>query len=91
MFGEIKIMNVFAKRVYGVVRRIKEGKTLTYGEVAYLAGFPGAARAVGNVLSKNYDTAIPCHRVVRADGKPGGYNRGMKNKVKLLCKEKIAS
>ncbi len=82
-------MNVmtFKDRVYKVVSRIPKGKTLTYGEVAELAGSPGAFRAVGNIMSKNWDLKIPCHRVVRADGKPGGYNRGRGNKVRILKKE----
>lgn len=59
-----------------MVKNIRPGSTLTYGEVAIEAGFPGAARAVGTLLSKNFDDTIPCHRVIRADGKMGGYNRG---------------
>lgn len=77
----------FKQRVYQVVRNIPRGKTYTYGEVAEFAGFPGAARAVGNVLSKNFDPAVPCHRVIRQDGKMGGYNRGIRNKHKILKKE----
>jgi O-6-methylguanine DNA methyltransferase len=77
----------FRDTVYKVVRGIPKGKTLTYGEVALLAGHPGAARAVGTILSHNYDPEIPCHRVIRADGKPGGYNRGKSQKIKLLKRE----
>ena len=61
---------------------------MTYGEVAELAGNPKASRAVGNILHKNYNKAIPCHRVIRSDGKLGGYNRGPENKKELLKKEK---
>jgi O-6-methylguanine DNA methyltransferase len=46
---------------------------MTYGQVAAKAGKPGAARAVGTLMSKNYNPKIPCHRVVRSDGKVGGY------------------
>lgn len=77
----------FKEKVLNVVRRIPKGKTLTYGEVAELAGSPGAFRAVGNIMSKNFDPTVPCHRVVRADGQPGGYNRGRRNKIKILRKE----
>lgn len=77
----------FTKRVHAVVMGIKKGKVLTYKEVARLAGAPGAYRAVGNILNKNYDPKIPCHRVIRSDGKPGGYNRGAKSKIDLLKKE----
>ena len=77
----------FGVRVYDVVRRIPKGKTLTYKEVAKRAGSPKAFRAVGNVLNKNYDPKIPCHRVVRSDGTPGGYNRGAVRKVRILRRE----
>jgi methylated-DNA-[protein]-cysteine S-methyltransferase len=73
----------FSNKVYAVVRKIPKGETLTYGQVAKLAGRPGAARAVGNILSKNYDPNIPCHRVIRADGKLGGYNRGVARKAEI--------
>lgn len=81
----------FSEKVYTVVRKIPEGKTLTYGEVARRAGNPRAARAVGNILNKNYNPKIPCHRVVRADGTMGGYNRGEAQKRALLTKEKVAA
>ena len=77
----------FSQKVYTVVAQIKKGKTLTYKEVARRAGSPKAYRAVGNILAKNYDPKIPCHRVVRSDGDAGGYNRGRKKKRALLKKE----
>lgn len=65
-------MKTFTDRVYDVVRKIPKGKTLTYSEVARLAGSPGAARAVGNILHKNPDPKIiPCHRVITKNGRPG--------------------
>ncbi len=64
----------FAEQVRKVVRSIPKGKTMTYGLVASRAGRPGAARAVGTIMSHNDDKTVPCHRVVRADGKPSGYN-----------------
>lgn len=64
----------FKDLVLKVVRDIPEGKTLSYGEVARRAGSPGAARAVGMIMANNADRSVPCHRVVRADGKIGGYN-----------------
>ena len=48
---------------------------MTYGQVALAAGRPGAARAVGNIMAHNDDTTVPCHRVIRSDGKIGGYNQ----------------
>jgi O-6-methylguanine DNA methyltransferase len=82
---------IFKARVLAVVRTIPQGQALTYGQVAKLAGNARAARAVGMILSKNFDLSIPCHRVVRADGNPGGYNRGKEQKIKLLRSEKYLS
>ena len=63
----------FSERVYAIVAKIPKGKTMTYGQVAARAGNPGAARAVGTLMSKNYNREIPCDRVVRSDAKVGGY------------------
>ncbi len=60
---------------------------MTYAEVAQAAGYPGAARAVGNIMAANYDPEIPCHRVIRSDGSVGGYNRGRDKKVAKLRSE----
>lgn len=81
----------FRKKVFYVVRHILKGRTLSYKEVAIKAGRPRAWRAVGNILSKNYDPKIPCHRVVRSDGKIGGYNRGTEKKRELLFLERATS
>jgi methylated-DNA-[protein]-cysteine S-methyltransferase len=79
---------MFKEKVFAVVKKIPKGKTMTYKEVAKAAGKPLAFRAVGNIMSTNYDPAIPCHRVVRSDGKPGGYNRGgWHRKLKRLQEE----
>lgn len=80
----------FAQRVYKVVKKIPKGTVLTYKQVAERAGNPLASRAVGNILNKNYDPTIPCHRVIRSDGKLGGYNRGKKAKEEILKKEGFA-
>jgi methylated-DNA-[protein]-cysteine S-methyltransferase len=66
----------FADLVRQAVRQIPKGETRSYGEVAAAIGRPGAARAVGTIMRDNYDPTVPCHRVVRADGKIGEYNRG---------------
>lgn len=79
----------FRSRVLEVVRKIPKGKTLTYKQVAEKAGGPQASRAVGNILNKNFDPQIPCHRVIRSDGKLGGYNRGAEKKKRILEKEKV--
>jgi methylated-DNA-[protein]-cysteine S-methyltransferase len=78
----------FAMKVLEVVRKIPKGKILTYKEVAIRAGRPLAHRAVGNILNKNYNPKIPCHRVIRSDGGVGGYNRGIENKTRILSEEK---
>jgi O-6-methylguanine DNA methyltransferase len=80
----------FADRVRDAVRQIPKGETRTYGEVACAVGHPGAARAVGSVMKNNYDPTVPCHRVVRSDGKLGEYNRGgEERKRELLQKEGV--
>lgn len=84
-------MKTFTQSVYSVVQSIPPGKTMTYQEVAIAAGSPRAFRAVGNILNKNYNPAIPCHRVVRSDGTTGGYNRGATKKAQLLAAEKSAN
>jgi len=81
-------METFQNQVYTVVKKIPKGKVLTYKEVATRAGKPKASRAVGTVLSKNFDPKIPCHRVIRSDGRIGNYNRGgAKAKLKILKQE----
>jgi O-6-methylguanine DNA methyltransferase len=80
-------MSSFSEKVYSVVSKIPEGQVLTYKQVAARAGNAKACRAVGNILNKNYNLNIPCHRVIRSDGKMGGYNRGLKLKEQLLKKE----
>ena len=77
----------FQEKVFDIVRRIPKGKVLTYKEVAEKVGNPNAYRAVGNILNKNHNPETPCHRVVRSDGKIGGYNRGKGRKISLLRKE----
>lgn len=78
----------FKEGVLKIVSKIPRGKTMSYKEVAKRAGRPGAYRAVGNILNKNFDPKVPCHRVIRSDGQPGGYNRGSKTKIRLLKKDK---
>lgn len=80
-------MRTFADKVYRVVKKIPAGSVLTYYQVAARAGRPRAYRAVGNILNKNFDPEIPCHRVIRADGRIGGYNRGAAVKRRLLLQE----
>jgi methylated-DNA-[protein]-cysteine S-methyltransferase len=81
-------MKTFSEKVKDAVGKIPRGSTLTYAEVARRAGNPRAYRAVGNILNKNYDPGIPCHRVIRSDGRVGGYNRGAEKKKEILRKER---
>lgn len=78
----------FKDKVLKIVKNIPEGQTLSYKKVAELAGNKSAYRAVGNILNKNNNPDIPCHRVIKSDGKIGGYNKGSQEKAKLLQKEK---
>lgn len=80
----------FADRVRNIVRAIPKGETRTYGEVAAAAGSPGAARAVGTIMANNYLPDVPCHRVVKADGSLGGYNRGGVQQKKTLLQQEGA-
>ena len=79
----------FKEKVFKTVKKIPKGRILTYEMVAKLAGRPRAWRVVGNILNKNRDLKIPCHRVIRSDGKVGGFNRETKNKISLLKAEGI--
>ena len=79
--------SAFRERVHTVVREIAKGSVMSYGEVAKAAGSPGAARAVGTILKANFDPSIPCHRVIRANGTLGRYNRGDERKAAILKEE----
>ena len=77
----------FRQRVYEHSRTIAAGSTLSYGELASRIGSPGAARAVGQALGKNpFAIVVPCHRVLAAGGKPGGFSAsgGLDTKLKML-------
>lgn len=81
----------FHRRVYDVALAIPPGETLTYGEVARRIGEPGAAQAVGQALGKNpFPIIVPCHRVLAAGGRTGGFsaNGGVETKLKLLSIER---
>ena len=81
----------FSAKVLEVVQKIPKGKVLTYKEVATKAGNAKASRAVGNIVAKNKDKNVPCHRVIKSDGTMGKYNglRG-KSKKEILIKEGYA-
>lgn len=81
---------IFTEKVKNIVKNIPKGSVMTYKEVAAKAGNPKASRAVANVMAANYDLSVPCHRVIRSDGKLGGYNRGgIVKKEEILKNEGI--
>jgi methylated-DNA-[protein]-cysteine S-methyltransferase len=80
----------FERDVYGAAREIPAGATRTYGEIAKRIGRPTQAREVGVALARNpFAIIVPCHRVVAANGKTGGFSAGdgVKTKLKLLAIE----
>lgn len=79
----------FVARVLAVVRRIPPGRVSTYGEVAEMAGRPRAARAVGNIMGNCHRPDVPCHRVVAAGGRLGGYGGREALKRSLLAAEGV--
>jgi AraC family transcriptional regulator, regulatory protein of adaptative response / methylated-DNA-[protein]-cysteine methyltransferase len=81
----------FQRRVWEALQRIPRGETRSYSAVAKNIGMPKATRAVARACATNpIAVAIPCHRVVRADGEPGGYRWGIERKEQLLAMEKEA-
>ena len=82
----------FQKMVWNEIKKIPKGKTITYKELAIKIGKPKAHRAVANACAKNpLLEIIPCHRVIRADGKLGGYmgKKGIARKKRLLKDEGV--
>ncbi|MCX6738056.1 MAG: MGMT family protein [Candidatus Parcubacteria bacterium] len=82
--------DIFREKVYKIVWKIPRGKTLSYKEVAKLAGRPKAYRAVGNIMAHHNIKGLPCHRVIKSDGTLGGFCGGykeVKRKEELLKKE----
>lgn len=83
-------LTVFEKKVLRMVTKIPKGKVTTYQLLAKAVGRSRAFRAVANALAKNPQlTKIPCHRVIKSNGKIGGYRLGIKKKLSLLKKEGI--
>lgn len=77
----------FHKRAYEIARKIPAGQTMTYGEIAGRLGVPHESREVGQAMGKNPIAIImPCHRVLGADGKMGGFsaNGGVATKRRIL-------
>ncbi len=80
----------FQQRVWNALRRIEFGATRSYGEVASMIGSPGAVRAVGGACGANpVPLLVPCHRVLAANQKLGGFSGGLNWKRKLLAVEGV--
>ncbi|GAB3720856.1 methylated-DNA--[protein]-cysteine S-methyltransferase [Amycolatopsis oliviviridis] len=80
----------FHHRVYEFIRTIPAGKTLTYGDIANILGMPGGAQAVGQAMGRNpFPIIVPCHRVLAAGGKDGGFSArgGVATKRRMLVIE----
>jgi O-6-methylguanine DNA methyltransferase len=82
-------LSLFTRRVLAAVRRIPVGKVATYGDIAAAAGKPRASRAVGNIMRTCRLRDVPCHRVIAAGGKLGGYGGNLELKRALLRAEGI--
>ena len=83
----------FQKKVWNYLKKIPKGRVKTYKQVAIDINRPKSARAVANACAKNpYAPKIPCHRVIRSDGRLGGYSGkgGIKQKLRLLRSENVA-
>jgi len=80
----------FEKKVWEAASRIPFGKTSSYREIAENCGMPRAYRAVGNAMGKNpVLILVPCHRIIKSDGSPGGFSAGPDLKKKLLSLEGV--
>ena len=80
----------FQQNVWRALQKISRGKTRSYGEIARAIGKPKAVRAVGGACGANpIPIFVPCHRVLAADGKPGGFSAGLNWKRKLLAREGV--
>jgi methylated-DNA-[protein]-cysteine S-methyltransferase len=78
------------KKIYKKLLEVPKGKITTYGELAKAVGLKNGQRAVGKIMNKNpYPVIIPCHRVVKSDGKIGGYAYGEEIKSDMLTREGI--
>jgi methylated-DNA-[protein]-cysteine S-methyltransferase len=84
-------LNELEKRVYKKLLSVPKGKVTTYGEIAKAVGLENGQRLIGQIMNKNpFPVVIPCHRVVKSDGKIGGYYYGQNVKTKMLSDEGIS-
>ena len=77
-------------KVYKKLLEVPPGMVTTYGELARAVGLRNGQRAIGKIMNKNpYPVIVPCHRVIKSDGKIGGYAWGEKIKTNMLSKEGV--
>lgn len=81
-------MKSFSEKGYILLKKVPRGKVATYKSISEKLKTK-AYRSVGNAMNKNKNKKIPCHRVINSNGNIGGFNKGIKNKIKLLKKEGI--
>ena len=78
------------QKVYKKLLEVPKGKVTTYGELANAVGLTNGQRAIGRIMNKNpFPVIVPCHRVIKSDGKIGGYAYGQDVKSNMLSKEGI--
>ena len=94
-FSNVKVclegFSVFQRHVLSILRRVRYGKTVSYRQLANMADNPNAARAIGSVMAANpLPLIIPCHRVIKSDGRPGQFSAagGTQTKIRMLKIEK---
>ena len=81
---------ILSTKVYRKLLRVPKGKVTTYGELAKAVGLKNGQRIIGMIMKKNpYPVIVPCHRVVKSDGKIGGYAYGEMVKSRMLANEGI--
>ncbi len=81
---------ILSTKVYKKLLQVPKGKVTTYGELAKAVGLKNGQRAIGMIMKKNlFPVIVPCHRVVKSDGKIGGYAYGERVKSKMLANEGI--
>jgi len=78
------------EKVYKKLVEVPTGMVTTYGELANAVGLRNGQRLIGRIMNKNpYPVIVPCHRVIKSDGKIGGYLWGEKIKINMLSKEGV--
>ena len=81
---------ILSTRVYTKLLQVPEGKVTTYGDLAKAVGLENGQRVIGTIMKKNpFPGIVPCHRVVKSDGKIGGFAYGERIKSQMLVKEGI--